>query len=58
MYFRKAIDHTTSVYCEQIEVYKRDLAAVDPQAIVDFLVTWLVEHIQKTDQELARLLAN
>jgi hemerythrin len=34
------------------------LAAVDPQAIVDFLVTWLVEHIQKTDQEFARLLAN
>ncbi len=50
--------HAHERFCEQIEVYKRDLAAVDPQAIVDFLVTWLVEHIQKTDQELARLLAN
>jgi methyl-accepting chemotaxis protein/hemerythrin len=45
-------------FCEQIGVYKRNLHAVDPQAIVDFLVTWLVEHIQKTDQELARLLAD
>jgi hemerythrin-like metal-binding protein len=43
-------------FCAQVELYKQDLHAVDQKTIVDFLVAWLVEHIQETDQELARLL--
>jgi hemerythrin len=43
-------------FCQQVEGFKANLQTTQPQAIVDFLVHWLTEHIQHTDQELAKLL--
>jgi hemerythrin-like metal-binding protein len=34
----------------------RAAPAVDPRGLLDYLKTWLVEHIMKTDRELARQL--
>jgi len=45
-------------FSKKIQSYKSNIQAVKPEEIVNFLVTWLTEHIQCTDQELARLLSD
>lgn len=43
-------------FCRKIEDFKNQVDSIGPQNIVDFLVHWFTEHIQQSDQELARLL--
>ena len=44
-------------FSENIQSYKAGIQVAKPEEIVIYLVTWLTEHIERTDQELARLLA-
>ena len=43
-------------FSKKIQYYKSNIELVKTEDIVNFLVNWLTEHIQRTDQELARLL--